>query len=175
MLGDVNLFILENEEDNGDISLVGEIEVMIAAKQNQKHGLGRAALLVFLSYVLRHENKILEEYFSEAREQAQTSRFAYLRVKVKETNSRSIGLFESLGFKKTEVSPNYFEEFELRNDKLTLEQVEAWMKERDITNYEEVSYAASSSEEREIRRSLIRDDSNMDSQSSSSQPFSSQE
>lgn len=142
MLGDVNLFIVSNEEDNGDVLLVGEIELMIALKENQRHGLGRAALLVFLNYVLRHQSEILEEYFSSPREQAQVSQFAYLRIKAKETNVRSIALFESLGFKKTEQSPNFFDEFELRNNRLRPQQIEEWMEERGIYGYREVSYTA---------------------------------
>lgn len=140
MLGDVNLFIVNNEEDNGDILLVGEIELMIALKENQRHGLGRAALLIFLNYVLRHQSEILEEYFSSPRDRAQVSRFAYLRVKTKETNVRSIALFESLGFKKTEASPNFFDEFELRNERLRPEHIEKWMQERGIDGYREVPY-----------------------------------
>lgn len=140
MLGDVNLFIVTNEEENGDILLVGEIELMIALKENQRHGLGRAAALIFLNYVLRHQSEILEEYFTSPRDQAQVSQFAYLRVKTKETNVRSIALFESLGFKKTEISPNFFDEFELRNERLKLEQIEKWMEERGITDYREVPY-----------------------------------
>lgn len=142
MLGDVNLFILTNEEDNGDLLLVGEIELMIASKENQRHGLGRAALLIFLYYVLRHQSSILEGYFSSPRAQAEVSRLAYLRVKIKETNVRSITLFESLGFKKTESTPNFFDEFELRNNHLRLETIEAWMNERGIKGYEEVPYVA---------------------------------
>lgn len=140
MIGDVNLFVVTNEEENGDVLLVGELELMIASKNDQRQGNGRAAILIFLCYVLRHQSQILEEYFSFPRAQAQVSRLAYFRVKIRETNMRSISLFESLGFKKTEPSPNFFDEFELRNDRLNLEQVEAWMKERDITNYREVPY-----------------------------------
>lgn len=142
MLGDVNLFILTNEEENGDVLLVGELELMIASKDDQRKGHGRAAILIFLYYILRHQSHILEEYFTCPRAQAQVSRLAYFRVKIRETNMRCISLFESLGFKKTEPSPNFFEEFELRNDGLELEQVEQWMRERDITEYQEVSYVA---------------------------------
>lgn len=142
MIGDANLFVLVNEEENGDVSLVGEIELMIAKRDNQKHGLGRAALLVFLRYVLRHQGKMLKEFFDSPRDLAEVSKFAYLRAKIKESNARSIALFESLDFKKTEVSPNFFDEFELRNGRLTLEQIEQWMEERDIKNYEEVPYCA---------------------------------
>lgn len=142
MLGDVNLFIATNEEENGDVLLVGEIELMIALKENQRHGLGRAALLIFLNYVLRHQSEILQEYFTSPREQAQVSQFAYLRIKARETNVRSIALFESLGFKKTEQSPNFFDEFELRNPRLRLDQIERWMEERGIYGYREVPYTA---------------------------------
>lgn len=149
MLGDVNLFIVTNEEENGEVSLVGEFELMIASKEDQRKGHGRAAILIFLRYVLRHQQSLLGEYFRFPRAQAQISQLEYFRVKIKETNARSIALFESLGFKKTEPSPNFFEEFELRSYGLSLDQVEAWMEERGITDYKEVPYFVRSAGEQQ--------------------------
>jgi len=140
MIGDVNLFILTNEEDSGNVSLVGEFELMIGLRSNTRRGLGRAALLAFIAFVLRHEEEILEEYFSEAQEVTEVQRFDYYRVKIAERNMKSIGLFESIGFKKTEDFPNFFEEFELRHSYLKIEDVDRMMKERGIEGYAEVAY-----------------------------------
>ncbi len=140
MIGDVNLFILTNEEDSGDVSLVGEVELMIGDKSNTRRGLGRAALLVFIAFVLKHEEEILDEYFSAPREVTALHRFDYYRVKIGETNAKSIGLFESLGFKKTEGFPDFFGEFELRLSHLKAEDVDRMMEERGIEGYVEVPY-----------------------------------
>lgn len=146
MLGDVNLFVLTNEEESGNVSLVGEFELMIGHKSNTRRGLGRAALLVFIAFVLRHEEEILEEYFSAAREVAEVQRFDYYRVKIGERNTRSIGLFESIGFKKTEEFPNFFEEFELRHTHLRVEDVDIMMEERGIEGYGETAYTLGDTE-----------------------------
>lgn len=139
-IGDVNLFVQTNEEESGNLSLVGEIELMIAEKQNQRKGLGRVVVLVFLKYILMHQQDILREHFAVAGDTSIMDKLAYLRVKIGETNSRSIHLFESVGFEKTEVSPNFFGEFELRAKSLTLEGVERMMEEREVKDYDEVSY-----------------------------------
>ncbi|KAK5943426.1 hypothetical protein PMZ80_004433 [Knufia obscura] len=140
MLGDVNLFILANEEDSGNVSLVGELELMIGNKSNMRRGLGRAALLTFIAYVLKHEQEILEEYFSAPRDMTPVDCLDYYRVKIGETNVKSIGLFESLGFKTTEGFPNFFGEYELRVSNLKAEDVDTMMKERGIEGYAEVAY-----------------------------------
>ncbi|KAK5101585.1 hypothetical protein LTR24_000641 [Lithohypha guttulata] len=146
MLGDVNLFVLTNEEESGNVSLVGEFELMIGHKSNTRRGLGRAALLVFIAFVLRHEEEILEEYFSAPREVAEVQRFDYFRVKIGERNTRSIGLFESIGFKKTEEFPNFFEEFELRCTKLKVEDADRMMEERGMEGYAEMAYTLGDTE-----------------------------
>jgi len=140
MIGDVNLFIVTNEGESGGVSLVGELELMIGDKSNTRRGLGRATLLVFIAYVLKHEEDILEEYFSAPREVARVDRFDYYRVKIGETNTRSIGLFESVGFKKTEGFPNFFGEYELRISNLTARDVDRMMEERGIEGYAEVPH-----------------------------------
>lgn len=140
MIGDVNLFVLANEEESGDVSLVGEIELMIALKQRQRQGHGRIALLAFLYYILAHEEEILQEYFDSPREMTPTNRLRYLRVKIGASNARSISLFESIGFEKTTPSPNFFDEFELRRKNLGLMDLRKMMAERGSDGYVEVQY-----------------------------------
>lgn len=111
MVGDVNLFLSpldDGEEDGGEEEVVGEIELMIALPSLQNQGYGRAALLTFMSYVLAHWEGIAREL------SASTTRLAYLRAKINETNARSIGLFESVGFRRVGEGANYFGEVELR-------------------------------------------------------------
>lgn len=116
MVGDVNLFLFDADEDgddehdgqSGERGIVGEIEVMIARKDLQKQGFGRAALIVFLGCVLERWREIAAEYGGMA------AQLAYLRVRISETNERSINLFEALGFERTTQGPNYFGEVELR-------------------------------------------------------------
>lgn len=140
MVGDVNLFLLANEEESGEVCLVGELELMIAEKQNQRRGLGKASLLMFIKYVLAHEKELVHAYFEQPRGLSQTSSLAYLRVKVGETNARSINLFESLGFEKTDITPNFFGEWELRNGALSVEKVDGLMEKNGITGYTEDIY-----------------------------------
>ena len=139
-VGDVNLFISVNEEDDGKLSLVGEIELMIAEKGTQGRGFGKASLLVFLKYIIEHQSEILAEHFSESREVEKTDVFSYLRVKIRQENIRSVNLFESLGFRKTGSAANFFGEFELRSEMNMLELVEQVLKDRGIERYEEKKY-----------------------------------
>lgn len=147
MIGDTNLFVSVNEEESGDVAVVGELELMIAEKQNQRTGYGRAAVLVFLLYIFRHETEVLHEYFSSPRDVDQTAHFDYLRVKINESNGRSISLFESLGFKKTETAPNFFGEYELRTKALNMDRVQDMLRERGIDGYCERSYEFADAEE----------------------------
>ncbi|MCJ1397137.1 hypothetical protein MMC11_000329 [Xylographa trunciseda] len=114
MLGDVNLFLTTSDTQD---SVIGEIELMIAVKSQQGHGYGRASLLAFLTYVAEHENGLLEEFVKE-RMVEEGLKLNELRVKIGEKNERSIGLFESVGFKRVEGGEeedgeNYFGEIEL--------------------------------------------------------------
>ena len=113
MLGDVNMFINQVETDNNETLLVGELELMIAEKDLQGRGYGRAALLLFMAYILKHEQEIMHEY-SVSSTRATSLGFSYFVVKIGEDNTRSIALFEGLGFAKTAQNPNYFGEYELR-------------------------------------------------------------
>jgi RimJ/RimL family protein N-acetyltransferase len=132
MIGDINLFLFEPEDedhddDDDDVdsgvqasnstktpnALVGEIELMIARKDLHRQGYGRAALLSFTAYILDTWAQIATEYSSSS--VAQTPRLLqYLRVKINQTNARSIALFQSIGFVQTAAGANYFGEVELR-------------------------------------------------------------
>ncbi|KAI5293156.1 hypothetical protein KEM52_005786 [Ascosphaera acerosa] len=124
--------------------VVGELELMIAERKNQQSGYGRAALLCFLTYVLRHQDTIIRAFLADqARRRPhghgpvpgyddgggrpdpdpdadadaahdQGLHFAHLCVKIGGSNAGSIRLFESLGFRKVTDLPNVFGELELR-------------------------------------------------------------
>ena len=114
MIGDVNLFIVEDDEaeDATAAPLVGEVELMIARKDLHRSGYGRSTLLTFLYYVLSNLPSIVEEY--RAPTSHPTGQMEYLRVKIGDTNERSLALFESIGFRKVKEEPNFFGEYELR-------------------------------------------------------------
>jgi RimJ/RimL family protein N-acetyltransferase len=128
MIGDVNLFLSEDEdgdddahdanEDNagrGNVNVVGEIEIMIARTNLQGQGYGRAALTAFFWYIMTNISGILSEYAASLpTERKGAPTLKYLRVKIDAANERSIRLFEKVGFKKISETPNYFGELELR-------------------------------------------------------------
>jgi ribosomal protein S18 acetylase RimI-like enzyme len=174
MLGDVNLFLSfddddDDDDDNNDHNdnennnnatpkIIGEIELMIAEKQNQRRGYGRAALLSFLQYILDHEAGIVEEFLlsqhrhpDQHQHQHQTAlsrerRLSYLRVKINQSNIRSLKLFESLGFRKVSSEPNYFGEFELRRSRsrtgMDRDEISAFSRKFGIGGYRELGYYA---------------------------------
>jgi RimJ/RimL family protein N-acetyltransferase len=124
MIGDINLFLFEPEDDedegeqapdstNSSNGLVGEIELMIARKDLHRQGYGRAALLSFTAYILDTWAQIASEYSSKSDSQTPRS-LQYLRVKINQSNERSIALFQSIGFVQTAAGANYFGEVELR-------------------------------------------------------------
>jgi len=140
MIGDINLFLFEPEDDddNGEeesnsstISkpngVVGEIELMIARKDLHRQGYGRAALLSFVGYILDSWTQIGAEYNNSGSNDVPKS-LDYLRVKINQSNARSIALFESIGFGQTAAGANYFGEIELRwrPDRSTLEKCKGW-------------------------------------------------
>jgi RimJ/RimL family protein N-acetyltransferase len=133
MIGDINLFLFELEDDEDELpvpetsnALVGEIELMIALKDLQRQGYGRAALLSFTSYVLDSWTKIAAEYSGTA--PGVQKSLAYLRVKINQSNARSIALFQSTGFVQTSAGANYFGEVELRwqPSRPELEKCKGW-------------------------------------------------
>jgi RimJ/RimL family protein N-acetyltransferase len=136
MIGDINLFLFEPEDDDEDESnssaeqsnaVVGEIELMIARKDLHRQGYGRTALLSFVGYILDSWAQIGAEYNNSGSKSAAKS-LDYLRVKINQSNARSIALFESIGFEQTAAGANYFGEIELRwrPDRSALEKCKGW-------------------------------------------------
>lgn len=139
MVGDVNLFLRFDDDDS---SVVGELELMIAEKQNQGKGFGRVALLAFLRYILERQDGIVDEFLQAENKQVLTNKgINYFSVKIGQTNTRSIGLFESLGFTKVTPEPNYFGEFELRKADLDVANVEQMLDKFAVTGYQEFEYS----------------------------------
>lgn len=148
MVGDINLFLFDHDDDDeeeGDeaaatepkAKVVGEIELMIARKDFHRRGYGRASLLAFLDYVLRHWESIAREYDTEP---AKASELAYLRARIHQSNSRSIALFESIGFRALREGANYFGEVELRwrDHRVDLERCKGW-ETSTIARYQDVT------------------------------------
>jgi RimJ/RimL family protein N-acetyltransferase len=139
MIGDINLFLFEPEDDGDDDedepnsstepsnAVVGEIELMIARKDLHRQGYGRAALLSFVGYILDSWAQIGAEYNKSGSNGVPKS-LDYLRVKINQSNARSIALFESIGFEQTAAGANYFGEIELRwrPDRSALEKCKGW-------------------------------------------------
>jgi hypothetical protein len=142
-IGDVNLFISLQDEEGGKQVLVGELELMIAKREEQQRGYGRAAVLVFLSYILRHEDEILKEYYAGERG-GRKEGFDYFAVKIGEGNERSVELFEGLGFRKVGEGANYFAEFELRVGGMTGETVGEMLERYGVRGYGETRYVGAS-------------------------------
>ena len=169
MLGDVNLFLkLEDEDENIDNAgeeesshklspIVGELELMIAQKEKQRHGFGRASLLCFMNYIAIHEVEIVRGFLrSHARNQGQGQRnernqeygldqagdakLVYLVVRIGATNERSLALFEGLGFRKVTDEPNYFGELELRKYGFDASDARGLMEQFGVQGYNEVLY-----------------------------------
>lgn len=135
MVGDVNLFLYPDEEEDDEddeddeegegadsadhprpFRVAGEVDIMIADRRHRGMGLGRAAVRAFLQYVARHQDGILCEY---ARDKdlpgpgpGPGPRLGLLMAKINKGNARSIALFRSLGFAQ-EGEVNYFGEVRL--------------------------------------------------------------
>jgi RimJ/RimL family protein N-acetyltransferase len=140
MIGDVNLFLVEDEEDEARerSSIIGEVEIMIAREDLQGKGYGKAALLVFLWYIVRNQESIVQEYAKGVQLQAGLV-LRHLRVKIDMNNTRSIKLFEGVGFRKISEKPNYFDELELRWD-FDSETTQRLLQQADDSNYKEGQY-----------------------------------
>ncbi|OJJ71283.1 hypothetical protein ASPBRDRAFT_196796 [Aspergillus brasiliensis CBS 101740] len=151
MVGDINLFLRVDDGEEGDAEpqIIGEIELMIAEKNNQRKGFGKAALNTFLRYIVDHEAEILSEFVSRD-ETAATAmkgvtgapRFACLSVKIGQANERSLALFEGAMFKKVSEEPNYFGEFELRREREALgrDMIDVSLERAGVSGYVEVGY-----------------------------------
>ena len=136
MIGDVNLFLYDDDEDEDDEeevensgregkghksqdekegtfkvqSVVGELEIMVARKDQRGKGMARETLAAFMSYIQSSLDGILAEYAGVKKMMV----LKYLRVKIDKANVRSLSLFEGVGFVKRSEEPNYFGEVELR-------------------------------------------------------------
>lgn len=151
MVGDINLFLRVDDGEEGDSppQIIGEIELMIAEKSNQRHGFGKAALLVFMRYILEHQTEILEEFVNggvdaeragKLRDGAGGLMFECLSVKIGETNLRSLALFEGLGFVRLSQESNFFGEFELRKVELGVTGIIGQLAIAGVEGYGKVSY-----------------------------------
>ncbi|KAJ4380057.1 hypothetical protein N0V86_004364 [Didymella sp. IMI 355093] len=125
MVGDVNLFLYNYDEDDDDEddddedaddqdasnerSVVGELEIMIALQHQRGKGLAQDTLRAFMCYIQSQLSGIGREFAGAAGMQLK-----YLRVKIDKDNVRSLRLFERVGFTRTGAEPNYFGEVEMR-------------------------------------------------------------
>ena len=148
MIGDVNLFISQQDSDDSDdggSEFIGELELMIATKEHRGKGYGPAAILMFLWYIVTHQQDILNEYHGSKREEAVVgakqaeNTFDYFAVKIGQSNEKSIKLFESLGFKKVQEESNYFGEYELRLQ-VTRDEVLGMLVRYGLDNVDEKRY-----------------------------------
>ncbi|KAJ5622234.1 hypothetical protein N7528_005466 [Penicillium herquei] len=156
MVGDINLFLRVDDGDEGDEipQLVGEVELMIAEKVNQRKGFGKASLLAFMRYIIERQTEILDEFVqgsdvsAEQREKLVQSaaatgdviRFQCLSVKIGQANLRSLALFESLGFVKVSEEPSFFGEFELRKMDLGVEGIMKSLDAAGVEGYVQLHY-----------------------------------
>ncbi|EUC40515.1 hypothetical protein COCMIDRAFT_41173 [Bipolaris oryzae ATCC 44560] len=127
MIGDVNLFLYpydndddednvqDEEKQNNEDLVVGELEIMIAEPSARGKGLAHEALQAFMWYISSSLPALLAEYAQQDKQRRTSLR--YLRVKIDKDNKRSLALFEKLGFKHS-TGPNYFGEMELRANML---------------------------------------------------------
>ncbi|KAH8166612.1 hypothetical protein CIB48_g1599 [Xylaria polymorpha] len=114
MVGDVNLFLTpldDDDDDDGDGDkdggmngskegdetryVKGEIDIMIAAPEHRRNGLGEAAVRAFLRYLTQNHDSVMEEIHA--------------------TNAGSIRLFGNLGFRR-DGDPDYFGEISMLVD-----------------------------------------------------------
>ncbi|CAG8142062.1 unnamed protein product [Penicillium nalgiovense] len=158
MVGDINLFLRIDDGEEGDSppQIVGEVELMIAEKVNQRRGFGRAALLMFMRYIVQNQGSILDEFVSGGDVDVETVRklrtgvettgsseglvLQCLSVKIGQTNSRSLALFEGLGFERVSPEPNFFGEFELRKTDLSLGGVDAALEGAKVRGFIALPY-----------------------------------
>ncbi|KAK4542087.1 hypothetical protein LTR36_007118 [Oleoguttula mirabilis] len=132
MIGDINLFLLPSESENDSpesstggsegSQVIGEIEIMIARPDLRRQGFGRAALITFMGYLVFYWTSLYSEYnlgkptqmWPHGKLAQMPYELEYFRVKIHQSNTGSIRLFEGVGFQKTAEGVNYFGEVELR-------------------------------------------------------------
>lgn len=147
IIGDVNLFLADEDEDyneeedvlGGPRRIAGEVELMVADRLNQGRGYGRTALLMFLHYVVTHRQQVVA---ARRGTEEGDCELTSLRVKINKDNLKSLKLFEHTGFVKTSQKPNYFGEYELVLDDLdsVLTEIEEMAREYDIGGVAELEY-----------------------------------
>lgn len=141
--------------------VIGELELMIAETRHQRRGFGRAGLLCFLKYIADHERDIVRAFLgpmgaveagvSEPTKhrdamgksddsEEKLSKIESLVVKIGESNSRSLALFEGLLFAKLSQEANVFGELELRKAGLRPDETERLMDRYDVRDYHEIYY-----------------------------------
>jgi RimJ/RimL family protein N-acetyltransferase len=142
MIGDVNLFLYEDdeqelEEDDDDDDddeaneqhtaksnrvnpIIGELEIMLAHRPARGQGLAQEVLLAFMWHIVTSLTCILDEY--RAGSDAEMRYMKYLRVKIDQHNVQSLALFQRLGFERKGEEPNYFGEVEMRMQMEDVEQ-----------------------------------------------------
>lgn len=157
MVGDINLFLRVDDGEEGDSppTIVGEVELMIAEKVNRRRGFGRAALLMFMRYIVQNQGAILDEFVGGGGVGVETVRklrtgvemggsgalaFEYLSVKIGQGNERSLALFEGLGFERVSAEPNFFGEFELRKVELSLGGVDRALEKAGVSGFIPLPY-----------------------------------
>lgn len=139
MVGDVNLFLYPDEEEEEDRPgvpkfCVGEVDIMIADKQHRGRGLGQEVVKTFLQYVSRHQAEITEEY-AEDKDIVPPPRLKMLMAKINEANGKSLSLFNALGFEQ-EGEANYFGEV-----KLVLQNLDEFASQNIPQGYRELVYS----------------------------------
>ena len=128
MLGDINFFLYDDNEDEDDEAeesadparggrkerkVFGEVDIMIAESAQRGQGLGRAALRAFLAFIRTNLERTLAEYAGAfCQGKAEEVRLTKLVAKIKERNVLSRALFRSLGFVEVGAA-NYFGEIEM--------------------------------------------------------------
>jgi methionyl-tRNA synthetase len=149
MVGDVNFFLYPDDEGEGEGEgtatdedgkelLIGEVDVMIASKDDRRNGSGEGAVRALLLYLQRHIFGVLSEYSSV---NGKNVRLKSLMAKIKESNAGSRALFEKLGFKQ-QGEVNYFGEVKLVTDWIDgIEALDlAWA--AAASDYTEVGYSS---------------------------------
>ncbi|KAI1126402.1 acetyltransferase domain-containing protein [Nemania abortiva] len=126
MVGDVNLFLTPCDDDDDDnheerdnskgegetLGLQGEIDIMIAARENRGKGLGEAAVRAFLHFLAENLDAVISEYARGASLSPNEVKLKRLVAKINAGNAGSIRLFGNLGFRRN-GDPNYFNEISM--------------------------------------------------------------